>query len=164
MKLGVIRFLTVRRYGLTIAKIIFWADLIIANDKLLLTIFFFFTFVKMRTLSISSSVVHSIFPFDFIWSLRKTFCKVGDNVILIIIISFSLLPKSFYRALFLAYIMLKQYFLFLRLSICIYVRSSHFNKNKMFFERKNYEKKLGCKVLLYILQLFNLKILKYKRY
>lgn len=66
----------------------------------------------MRTLSISSSVVHSIFPFDFIWSLRKTFCKVGDNVILIIIISFSLLPKSFYRALFLAYIMLKQYFLF----------------------------------------------------
>ena len=118
----------------------------------------------MRTLSISSSVVHSIFPFDFIWSLRKTFCKVGDNVILIIIVSFSLLPKSFYRALFLAYIMLKQYFLFLRLSICIYVRSSHFNKNKMFFERKNYEKKLGCKVLLYILQLFNLKILKYKRY
>lgn len=39
MKLGVIRFLTVRRYGLTIAKIVFWADLIIANDKLLLTIF-----------------------------------------------------------------------------------------------------------------------------
>ena len=46
----------------------------------------------------------------------------------------------------------------------MYVRSSHFNKNQMFFERKNYGKRLGYKVLLYILQLFKLKVLKYKRY